>query len=49
MDKKIETIMRDIKDNIGWLENGKPKELSEASLSTIKSILEVNLLDDKRK
>jgi hypothetical protein len=47
MEKKIKTIMRDIKYNVGWIENGKPKELSEASLSTIESILEVHLIDDE--
>ena len=42
--KRIEKIMREIKMNVGWLENGQPRELNNASLSTIQSILEVNLL-----
>lgn len=39
----IDKIITDIKSNVGWLVNSQPTMLSEGALSTIRSILEVNL------
>jgi len=39
----IEKIITDIRTNVGWLVNSQPTMLDESALTTIRSILEVNL------
>lgn len=45
-DLLIDKIITDIKANVGWLVNSQPTMLNEDALSTIRSILEVNLDED---
>ncbi len=36
-------IKRDLKNEVGWLENGKPRGLDDAQISIIMAIIRVNL------
>lgn len=41
--KFISRIKRDLENEIKWIENGKVRELDDAQISTILSIIEVEL------
>ena len=47
--KVRERIERDLRNEVGWLENGKPRGLDDAQISTILSIIEVNLVYENTK
>ena len=42
-EERLERIRRDLRNEVGWLENGKPRGLDEAQISIILTIIDVNL------